>query len=138
VSILDGGFAGWEKAGKKAATGPAASEIKYVKKLMPGEIETAEFTALLGKPHEGMVIVDVRNPSEFAAGAFPGAVNVPLEELEARLDKLPKDKTLVLQCGTGARAEMAYIILKKAGFNTKYLKATVTFDEKEKGKYTID
>jgi rhodanese-related sulfurtransferase len=138
VSILDGGFAGWEKAGKEVAKGPAGSEIKYVRKLLPGEIDVVEFKALAEKPSQEYVILDVRNPPEFAAGAIAGAVSMPLEELELRLDKLPKDKTLLVHCGTGARAEMAYNVLKKAGFNVKYLKATVEFDKEQKGKYTID
>jgi len=138
ASILEGGFAAWEKSGKDVAKGPAASEIKYVRKLLPGEIDVVEFTTLAEKPGQAYMILDVRNPPEFAAGAIPGAVSAPLEELEMRLDKLPKDKTLLVHCGTGARAEMAYNVLRKAGFNVKYLKATVEFDKEQKGKYTID
>lgn len=138
VSILEGGFAAWEKGGKTVAKGPAGSKITYVRKLLPGEIEVAEFKTLAEKPGPGYIIIDVRNPPEFAANAIPGAVSMPLEELELRLDKLPKDKPILIHCGTGARAEMAYNILKKAGFNAKYLRATVEFDKEQKGKYTID
>jgi len=138
VSILEGGFAGWEKAGKEVAKGPAGSEIKYVRKLLPGELDVVEFKTLAEKPSQEHVILDVRNPPEFAAGAIPGAVSLPLEELELRLNKLSKDKPVLIYCGTGARAEMAFNVLKKAGFNVKYLKATVEFDKDRKGKYTID
>jgi rhodanese-related sulfurtransferase len=138
VSILKGGFAGWEKAGKKTAEGPAATKISYVRKLMPGEIEVAEFVALLEKPEDAFVVADVRNPSEFGAASLPNAINAPLEELESGLDKLPKDKTIVLFCNTGVRAEMAYDVLKKAGRKAKYVKATIKFDKEKKGKYTIE
>jgi rhodanese-related sulfurtransferase len=137
VSILDVGFAGWEKAGKDVAKGAAASEIKYVRKLRVGEIEIAQFKALVDKPSAEFVIVDVRNKSEFDEAALPNTINVPLEELESRLSELPKDKTFAVHCGTGARAEMAYTVLEKAGFKVKYLKAKVTPDKEKKGQYTI-
>jgi rhodanese-related sulfurtransferase len=138
VSILDGGFAGWEKAGKKVAKGPAATKITYVRKLMPGEMNVADFVTPLKKPEKTVVVVDVRNASEFKAGSLPNATNTPLEEIESKLAKLPKDKTLVVFCNTGVRAEMAYDLLKKAGLKSKYVKASIKFDKDKKGKYTIE
>ncbi len=135
VSILDGGYAAWTKAAKKVATGPAASQIKYVKKLLPGEMEVAEFKALVEKPSKEMSLVDVRNPAEFAYCALPNATGIPLEEIEAKVGELPNDKTVVLYCSTGARSEMAYNILKKAGLKAKYVRAVVSFDDDKK--YTI-
>jgi phage shock protein E len=65
----------------------------------------------------GARIVDVRGPDEFADGAFPGAVNIPLAALQARLGELePKDKPVVLYCASGARSAQAARILKRAGF----------------------
>jgi rhodanese-related sulfurtransferase len=138
VSLLAGGLQAWEKAGKQVAKGPAASTIAYVRKLSPGEVELSAFKAQLEKPSTGSVILDVRNASEASEGALPSAINVPLDELEQRLSDIPKDKTVLVHCGTGARAEMAYTVLKKAGFNVKYLKAKVEFDKEHKGKYTIE
>lgn len=137
VTVLGGGFEGWEKAGKKVAKGPAESKIAYVRKLMPGEMDAADFKALLAKPDKGVVIVDVRTPSEVKEGTLPNAVTIPLEDIEANLAKLPKDKTLIVHCSTGVRAEMAYNLLKKAGFKPKYLKAVVKFDKEKKGEYSI-
>jgi rhodanese-related sulfurtransferase len=138
VSVLAGGFQAWEKAGNKIAKGPAAGMITYVRKLVPGEVELAVFKAQLDKPSTGAIVLDVRNASEAKDGALPSSVNVPLDELEQRLSDIPKDKTVLIHCGTGARAEMAYNVLKKAGFNVKYLKAKVEFDKEHKGKYTIE
>lgn len=56
-------------------------------------------------------------------------------ELEKRLNEIPKDKTIIIHCATGIRAEMAYNILKRAGFKAYYLNANVSF---EKGKYKIE
>lgn len=137
ATILTGGFQGWDKAGKQVAKGPADSKIAYVRKLAPGEAELAEFKELIVKPKDS-VILDVRAVKEADEGTLPNALNIPLDQLEQRLADLPKDKQIYIHCGTGARAEMAYNVLKKAGINAKYLKAKVDFDKENKEKYTIE
>lgn len=69
---------------------------------------------------------------------FPGAVSIPLDDLEKRLAEVPKDKPIVIHCSTGIRAEMAYNQLKKAGIDAKYVKAKIDFDKQDKTKYTIE
>jgi len=65
----------------------------------------------------GAKIVDVRSPAEFADGAYPGAVNIPLGILEVKLEELgPKDGPIVLYCASGARSAQAARLLKQAGF----------------------
>jgi len=137
VSILTGGFDAWEKAGKTIAKGPAETKITYVRKLLPGEVDIEAFKALVQKPAADSVILDVRAVSEVAEGALPNAKTIPLDDLEQKLADLPKDKKIVIHCSTGARAEMAYNLLKKAGFNASYVKANVDFDKEKKGEYKI-
>ena|SRR5258708_7222623 len=57
--------------------------------------------------------VDVRSPSEFAAGHIPGAANIPLDELEARLRDISNEKPVLLICQSGKRAAMAAEFLEK-------------------------
>ena len=65
----------------------------------------------------GARIVDVRTPAEFRDGAYPGAVNIPLAELPARMAELePKDRPVVLYCASGARSGRAAHLLSQAGF----------------------
>jgi rhodanese-related sulfurtransferase len=137
VSILSGGIEAWEKAGQKTAKGPAASKITYVRKLQPGEIEVAVFKALVEKPSEEMIVLDVRTDKETSESTLPKAKAISLDDLEARIAELPKDKTIVVHCSTGVRAEMAHNVLKKAGLKSKFVKAQVKFDKEQKGKYTI-
>jgi rhodanese-related sulfurtransferase len=137
VSILSGGLASWEKSGKALAKGPAPSQIQYVRKLLPGEIDVEFFRAAVEKPSGDVFIVDVRTSAEAEEAHLPGAKNIPLEELEQRIGELPKDKKIVVHCATGVRAEMAQDVLKKTGLNSGYVKAKVDFDEDLKGKYSI-
>lgn len=64
------------------------------------------------------VIVDVREPAEFAAGHLRDARNIPLKELPQRLSELDKfkSKTVIAVCQVGARSAKAAAQLKKAGF----------------------
>ncbi len=137
VSILSGGLDAWQKAGNKLTAGPAESKIAYVRKLLPGELDVEEFKALVLKPGGDALILDVRNTKETAEGTLPNAKAIPLEELEIRLSDLPKDKTIMIHCSTGVRAEMAHNVLKKAGLRSKYVNAKVKFDKEKKGEYTI-
>lgn len=47
---------------------------------------------------QGVVVIDVRPPEEYRAGHIPGAVSIPLKELEARLSELPRDQEIVAYC----------------------------------------
>ena len=60
------------------------------------------------------IAVDVRSAGEHAAGAIPGAVNLPLDELRGRLDELP-DGDLVVYCAVGLRGYLSGRILAQHG-----------------------
>lgn len=66
----------------------------------------------------GLRVVDVRSADEFAAGHVPGAVNVPLEQLQAAplAAGLKPSETLVLYCASGRRAGLAAGALQAHGF----------------------
>lgn len=56
---------------------------------------------------ERVYVLDVRSPGEFAAGHIPGAVNIPLEQVEARLKDIPDGAKIVVACQHGPRADLA-------------------------------
>lgn len=58
-------------------------------------------------------LVDVRNPDEFAAGHVPGAVNVPIDQIESRLGDLSRQGPVVLLCQSGNRAQMACELIQQ-------------------------
>lgn len=62
-------------------------------------------------------VVDVRTPLEFAAGHMPNAMNIPVDELRARLDELPRDREIAAYCQVGQRGYLATRILRQAGFS---------------------
>jgi rhodanese-related sulfurtransferase len=56
-------------------------------------------------------LVDVRSPSEYAAGHIPGAINIPMEQIEARLEDLSSTSPIVLVCQAGKRAHITAELL---------------------------
>ena len=67
---------------------------------------------LTGAAASGAVtLLDVRSRAEWSAGHLPGAVNIPLGELEACLSTLPRGRPIVVHCQTGARAAIAASLL---------------------------
>lgn len=65
---------------------------------------------------DGALLIDVRTPAEYSMGHLPGAKNVPLGELPRRVEKLSKDKPVVVYCASGARSASAKRLLQRAGF----------------------
>ncbi|MFP4180563.1 MAG: FAD-dependent oxidoreductase [Spirochaetaceae bacterium] len=86
----------------------AQKESSRTEETQPGEEELAG---------EGPLVVDVRTPMEFSAGAYPDAVNIPLDELTSRTEDLGnKDREITLYCATGARSSYGQRVLTQMGF----------------------
>jgi rhodanese-related sulfurtransferase len=68
--------------------------------------------------HGRILVLDVREPDEFASGHIAGAVNVPVRQLPARVKELPQDKSLkiVAYCASGVRSAYATMFLRVYGF----------------------
>ena len=68
------------------------------------------------KHAEHLFVLDVRSPEEFREGHVPGAVNVPYDQIAARIADVPKDKDVVLYCRSGRRAGIAADVLAANGY----------------------
>jgi NADPH-dependent 2,4-dienoyl-CoA reductase/sulfur reductase-like enzyme/rhodanese-related sulfurtransferase len=66
-------------------------------------------------------LLDVRNPAELAVETVPGAINIPLPQLRARLGELPRDREILIICRSGQRAYYATRILLQNGFKAHTL-----------------
>jgi NADPH-dependent 2,4-dienoyl-CoA reductase/sulfur reductase-like enzyme/rhodanese-related sulfurtransferase len=66
-------------------------------------------------------ILDVREPAEFHAGCLDGAVNIPLGQLRDRMDELPRNRQIWINCGVGQRAYYACRLLSQHGFRVSNL-----------------
>ena len=90
------------------------------------ELEAVPAKELLDRARKGLVtVLDVRPPEEFAAGHVPGAINIPVHELEKRIKELPKRREVVAYC-RGPYCLMSYdavSVLRKKGLKARRLEA---------------
>jgi len=101
---LDGSYAAWKNAGE---------EIDMIIDIEPDEL-------LMDMPYdENLVVLDVRNPSEFAEGHLAGAVNLPLDDMNepGSMANLDDTNNLYVHCAGGYRSVIASSLLKRQGFH---------------------
>ena len=88
------------------------------------DFEPVPAAELLDRVRKGLVtVLDVRPPEEFAAGHVPGALNIPIQQLEKRLRELPKRREIVAYC-RGPFCLMSYEavqLLRKEGHKARRL-----------------
>ena len=78
-----------------------------------GGSDDEDFASLM---RNGAQVIDVRSREEFAAGHLNGSINIPLDELNRKLGKLDKNKTLIVCCASGVRSRSASNMLESHGF----------------------
>ncbi|WP_027414731.1 sulfurtransferase TusA family protein [Aneurinibacillus terranovensis] len=97
----------------------------YIRKSHPDEVKPEKkfphdvsHEELMGKLNENPVILDVREPMEYAFGHIPGAKLVPFGKLEETIDELRQhqNEDVYVICRTGSRSDMACQVLSEKGF----------------------
>ena len=63
------------------------------------------------------LVLDVRSPAELEEGWIEGSLHIPLNHLHERLEAVPRDRRVVVTCGTGYRSTMGASILARSGFD---------------------
>jgi len=83
-----------------------------------GLLSPSELRATLDKDKEGeFLLLDVRQPEEYESGHIPGAILIPLGELEARQQELDRSKRIITYCRSGRRGMAAAVVLCGLGFH---------------------
>ena len=100
--------------------GSAKDAINYAgmvaANVLDGEMPLAHW-----EDAKGALLLDVRQPLELVVESVPGAINIPLGQLRARLDELPRDREILIICRSGGRAYFATRILLQNGFRARTL-----------------
>jgi rhodanese-related sulfurtransferase len=91
--------------------------------VLRGDAPLAEWEELTSAD---ALLIDVRQPEEFAAGHIEGAINLPLPQLHSRLGELPHNREIWLNCGIGQRSYYALRILLQHGFKARNLSGGFT------------
>jgi NADPH-dependent 2,4-dienoyl-CoA reductase/sulfur reductase-like enzyme/rhodanese-related sulfurtransferase len=86
--------------------------------VVRGDVELAPWNELTTT---AALLLDVREPAEFQRGCLEGSINIPLGQLRERLEELPCDREIWVNCGVGQRAYYACRLLSQHGFRVKNL-----------------
>lgn len=81
----------------------------------PPEVGLDELEAALA---QGAVLIDVRMPEEYEDMHVPGAIHMPLSELSARSNEIPRDQRVYVICASGSRSLAAAGALNRGGWDT--------------------
>ncbi|NDV20471.1 sulfurtransferase [Pseudodesulfovibrio sp. JC047] len=123
VMVAEAGYPGWKEMFGGADTAVKAGAAE-------GAVDTEWFLATIKDNPDSILLIDVRDPEEFAAGHFPTAINMPVDMVEKKASDIPTDKPIVFSCATGARAGEAYYLYMDMipdAKNVFYLEATNEF-----------
>jgi rhodanese-related sulfurtransferase/TusA-related sulfurtransferase len=82
----------------------------------PNIFSNEELQKKMEEPSENMIILDVRENAEFVFNHIPGAISIPLGELESRLNELNMEDEIFVVCRTGNRSDFAAQKLAEKGF----------------------
>lgn len=82
----------------------------------PTEVSVRDLAAATA---EGAVVIDVREPDEYARGHVPDAIPMPLATVPVRYPELPRDEPLYLVCAVGARSMQAAQFLAQLGYDAR-------------------
>lgn len=107
----------------------SAADIAIEPGKEKGSISIASFERIVKENPAQIVVVDVRDDREFKNGSIPGAINIPVGEVEKKMGELPKDKPIVFVCPTGARSGEAYdtVMMLDGGVKAYFVDANITF-----------
>jgi NADPH-dependent 2,4-dienoyl-CoA reductase/sulfur reductase-like enzyme/rhodanese-related sulfurtransferase len=106
-----------------AAKDPVNVAGMIARNVLAGDMPLADWDRI---NDTSALIVDVREPGEFAAGHVPRSINLPLSQLRERFGELPRDRELWLCCGVGQRAYYATRFLAQHGYRARNLSGGYT------------
>ncbi|MFC2145618.1 rhodanese-like domain-containing protein, partial [Actinomycetota bacterium] len=123
-----GGILGWQKEGYPIIVEEGAvSAIEFI---------TVDEAYEVFLNNEGYLFIDVRSEDEYKSGYIQDAINIPVSEIESRLDEISKDKPVIVYCNGSScdRSGHAASILKENGYKEVFdLIGGGVFEWEEKG-----
>ncbi len=100
-----------------SAKDPVAIAGYVAQNILSGKMQPIYWRELKDLRSGEYLLIDVRTPMEFATGALPGAINIPLDSMRERLPEISTHLPIVLYCGVGLRGYLASNILRLHGYS---------------------
>ncbi len=125
ATAIAGGLTAPELADLELAYAPPFGSAKdpvnmlgyMAENVLTGTVPTIQWHELAERQAAGAQLIDVRTAGEAAAGPYPDALVVPVDDVRERLDEIPRDRPLVVACAAGQRAHTAASLLRGLGYD---------------------
>lgn len=115
----------WLGMGRSEQAGSPLPQLEEEPEVEVKEMEVDELREAL--THAGApVLLDVREPYEWRQVRVPGAVHIPMNSLPQNLDRLPKDRPIVVMCAHGSRSYGVTAWLMEQGYRAANLRGGIT------------
>ena len=126
-----------ERTTKKAGLS-SLELVDYFQAKLEAELGPHNLKHRMDSGEKDFVVLDVRSREGFKEGHIPGAVNIPLQELEGRLKELPKDREVISYCWnvTCMLCTKAALVLARKGFQAKELLGGI--EEWQRAKFPVE
>lgn len=85
--------------------------------VLNGDVKVAYWNEAMNADMSKAFLLDVREPAEYEQGHIPNAVNIPLGQIRSRLNEIPKDKEIIVNCQVGLRSYIGVRMLMQNGFD---------------------
>ncbi len=85
--------------------------------VMTHQLHQTDVASLPAELPEGLAVLDVREPDEWAAGHIAGAIHVPLVQIPQRAPELPAGRQVLVVCRVGSRSAQATAFLQQRGID---------------------
>jgi rhodanese-related sulfurtransferase len=112
VKVYPEGYPSWVAAAGTPAVAKAAANNQLKIGKAEGTIDGALFRKIVADNPGQVLLIDVRDKTEYDKGTLKTAINIPVDDLEKKIAALPADKPIVFVCGTGARSGESYYMVK--------------------------
>jgi rhodanese-related sulfurtransferase len=112
VKVYPEGYPSWVAAAGTPAVVKAAASNQLKTGKAEGTIDGALFRKIVADNPGQVLLIDVRDKTEYDKGTLKTAINIPVDDLEKKIAALPADKPIVFVCGTGARSGESYYMVK--------------------------
>jgi len=107
IAILSG-------CGQPAAPAPVTADGQIDLAALPALVDPTTVNQI--RERSDVLLIDVREQSEYDAGHIPGITLIPMGEIPNRLADIPKDKTVIVSCQSGRRSAQVASFLQEQGF----------------------
>ena len=107
IAVLSG-------CGQQAAPAPVTADGQIDLAALPALVDPVTVNQI--RERSDVLLIDVREQTEYDAGHIPGITLIPMGEIGKRLADIPKDKTVIVSCQSGRRSSQVASFLQEQGF----------------------